>query len=80
MFVWRKDSNRDHTALRAIPVSPPHQNWVARFLSQVPPWGLVYMPALSFTTCRPLFGVNDVIDAAGVLHVALTAGALYRIC
>ena len=29
IFVWRKDRDRDHTALRAIPMCPPHQNCVA---------------------------------------------------
>jgi len=26
IFVWRKDRDRDRTALRAIPICPPHQN------------------------------------------------------
>ena len=30
IFVWRKNRDRDHTALRAIPICPPNQNCVGR--------------------------------------------------
>ena len=36
-FVCRKDRNRDHTALRAIPICPPHQNCAARQLIIITP-------------------------------------------
>ena len=30
IFVWGKDRDRDHTALRAIPICPPHLYCVGR--------------------------------------------------